>query len=493
MHPNSKDRVQGLSCQFQEVNILCVHRRLVTANALGANLSPAFTSDERKRMLIMLRRRHNPSNNTLDLKSLATDPDLGTVFARNRADFFGEIMQIWKNNENTTPSAIELSTNGFASLEIISALTQAFPDLQKLGLGYNLFMTPEALSPWGRELRDLEELDLRGNPFMNTSTTWIDTILQSYPRLTLLNGTTVRTERDAIAERACVLILPPLAPASDNNTNAEIFLQCFFPAYDEDRSNLAGQYYEADSTFQIIIDQHGRSAPGEPPATWEVYSKRQNITKLSFSPPSRTSEASTGPQKIRECWNALPRTRHPNVHSELFRYKYEEQHYYAAQGGLKAYIIIVQGEFLEIVNPIGNITVRRSFDRTFIVERRFNSQYHFRIVSDTLVISPYVGDVRGLTTNPRLASYQQTTISPYLAPAQNYAVGVELPRGFGQSKVGKLNDELIYESSIIALSRKKYLTLKGSAEILHRCCDILSNALRYVDEHRDDRVSLMHS
>ena len=279
---SSTERILGLSCKFENVQILCVHRRHVIVNVFGRNLSPGFNADEKKRMLSMLQRRYDQSNKVLDLSSVATDPDLGTVYSRNQATFFSELMQIWQDSKETTPLKIDLSRNTLTNLDTISTFTQTFPDLKCLTLADNSFMTTEILSPWGWELRELEQLELTGNHFVTTVPGWKDDILRSYLRLTHLNGEEVRTQDDALVAREHALSIPPLAPVSQGNTNAEIFLKRFFPRYDQDRSSLVGQYYDADSTFSIIINQRGRLAPGYPPATWEHYSMKQNIIKLNF-------------------------------------------------------------------------------------------------------------------------------------------------------------------------------------------------------------------
>ncbi|MCJ1438755.1 hypothetical protein MMC27_008145 [Xylographa pallens] len=488
VHPNSTEQICGLSCEFENVQIMCVHRRLVTSNVWGGNLSPAFNADETKRMLIMLQRRYDLSNKELNISSVATDPDLGTVYSRNKAAFFSELMQIWQNSKETTPLKIDLSRNTLTSLDTIPTFAQTFPDLKNLTLAHNSFMTTEILSPWGWELRELEQLDLTGNPFVTRVPAWKDDILRSYLRLTHLNGDQVRTPDDALVAREHVLSIPPLAPVSQGNTNAEIFLKRFFPNYDQDRSSLAGQYYDADSTFSIIIDQRGRLAPGYPPATWENYSRKQNIIKLNFSPPPRRLESVKGPQKIRECWNALPRTIHPDVDSELFRYMYEEEEY-VLEGVVRAYIIMIRGEFQEVIHPIRNTTVLRSFDRTFLVEP-IQSYYQFRIISDILVISPYAGDFRDLPSNTRPASYEQTIIGPYMAPAKNYAATLHIPPDFGEHRVGK--PSIVVEREILALelSRRKRLTLEASGEILDLCTWLYSDAIKYIEQKG---VNLRHS
>ena len=461
---------------------------MVPANVWGGNSVPVFSTDEIKRMHIMLGRRYNRSTNVLNLSSIAMDPDLGTVYSRNKAGFFSELMQIWQNSNEATPNVIDLSNNVFTNLDTISTFSQTFPDLKYLNLAHNSFMTAEALSPWGWELRELKEIDLRGNPCVIRSPTWRDDILRLYLKLTHLNGVEVRTVDDLRTAQERAIPIRPLAPMSQANSNADGFMHRFFPLYDSDRSSLAGQYYGADSTFSIVIDQRGRLAPGYAPATWENYSRKQNIIKFSFSPPPRRLEAITGPQMIRECWNALPRTLHPDVASELFKYKYEEEEY-IPEGEARAYIILIQGEFREFTSPIGNIPVLRSFDRTFIVEP-VQSSYEFRIVSDILVISPYAGDIGNLATNSKPVSYEQTMISPYMTPAKNYAINLNIPRGFGERRVGKPEEEVKRETLVLDLSRRKKMSLKGSVDVLHRCSWLFADAITYVEQKR---VTIRHS
>ncbi|MCJ1404678.1 hypothetical protein MMC11_007904 [Xylographa trunciseda] len=484
VHPDSSDRLAGLSCEFSGVQILCELRERVNRDG---NPAPLFNADEIARMQIMIRRRYTSHDNVLNLSSLAKDQDLDNLYLRNRASFFRELMQIcqnlFQNGTAYTARIIDLSSNNLTDLDLISTFTQTFPNLIGLSLAHNSFMTTEPLSQWGRELQELEGLDLNGNPFLTRSPTWRDDILQWYPRLTHLNGAPVgplggaRTARTA---RETVVPILPLAHVPQDNTKAEIFIRHFFPRYDEDRSSLIAQYYGADSTFSLVINQAGLVAPGHPPASWEHYTKRRNIIKLSYVPVGRL-EASKGTQKIRECWNALPNTLHPDVNYELFKYRYDVESYVPTSVP-QALLITVRGEFQEVNHSIRDTTVQRSFDRTFIIEPT-TGQYEFQIVSDILVISPYAGDNVRLPTDEKPISYQRTMATPYMEKIKNYVVDLHIPPLFGAHAAGKEEGQVLKEKRAIELSRATRMKLGTCIDFLQPDWRI-PDALNLIDRQR---------
>ena len=457
------------------MEIICELRGRITGAAWGGIPAPTFTADEKSRMEIMLQKRCNrDSVNRLNLSSLASDSDLGTLYTRNKANFFAELMQTYQNLREQAqlptyteelPIIIDLSNNNFADLDVIATLPQTFPDLSHLSLANNKFLNIEALSPWSRELHALKDLDLRGNPFTTTISTWGDQILQWYPRLMYLNGLEVRTEAEARIAQEKIVPISSLIPVSQDHSKAEVVIQAFFPAYDHDRSSLAGKYYEAESTFSVTINQHGRRAPGHPVATWETYTKKQNMIKYSFVPVARL-EANKGPQRIRECWNALPYTRHPDVNLELYKYKYEEKEYTPA-GVPQALVVVVRGEFEELTHPTGNVTALRSFDRTFIIEET-QGLFGYRIVSDILVISPYSSNVRDSPQDKRPISYEQTMAGPYMARAKSHAVDLHLPPSFGAHVAGKTQEQVSREKLAEKLSRSTRFKIEKSGVLLER-------------------------
>src|SRR5699024_6952249 len=99
----------------------------------------------------------------------------------------------------------------------------------------------------------------------------------------------------------------------DQSQIAENFVKAFFTGYDTNRSDILNSVYDQNSTFSLNVNATAPTAQQTETAGWDPYIKKsRNLLKINHLP-ARMSRAYQGVEKIRELWNSLPATRHPDI------------------------------------------------------------------------------------------------------------------------------------------------------------------------------------
>jgi nuclear RNA export factor len=367
----------------------------------GGKQSKAGT-DTKAQMTAVLNKRYHQPTKVLDLSSLATDPDLVAMGLFNststESKFFPALMRVWEMNfDNSEKSraavdSVTLANNRLANISPITTLSQTFPNLKNLDLSNNDFKDAQALEGWRWKFRQLEFLDLSGTPF-SLDPSFKNTMLKWYPRLKTLNNTCVRTVDEAAAQRKMPILIQP-AYFQDDSRIAENFVTAFFVGYDKDRNDLINQVYDNNSTFSLNVNNVAPRASQDPTPGWDHYIKKsRNILKISHLQ-ARMSRAYVGAEKIREAWNNLPKTKHPDItgHPEDWLIECHSipglpdptGQCITGVGGL---IVTVHGKFDEL----GTSKIEmRSFDRTFVLGPGGGAG-GLRVICDMLTLRAYGG------------------------------------------------------------------------------------------------------
>ncbi|KAG8527056.1 uncharacterized protein KY384_008485 [Bacidia gigantensis] len=430
-----------------------------------------------------LSRRYNAESKLLDLSQMGSDEKLQSIGMFNttsrESKFFPALMKISdsfftsnKDKEDAVVS-VSLAGNALVDLTAVSALSQTFPTIKNLDLSNNQLPSLKALDAWRWKFRKLDYLLLSGNPIEQTEPNLQEDLLKWYPSLTIFNDDVVRSHQEVRARDSSKLPLATLGPNfRDEASIGENFVRQFFPLYDSDRTTLANGYYDSQSAFSLSVNT---SAPRDPNkdaaqqvASWEHYIKRsRNLDRISHVS-GKTSRLYTGSQSVCECFNSLPRTKHPDLLTEPQKWCIE---CHAIPGlpdisgqsprGVGGLIVVIHGEFVEHELPPGQPKIIRSFDRTFILGPG-SGIGGLRVVSDTFVLRAYGGHEAWRPEESE--SLQQGTMS-------SAGTGVQRTIGPGEARVpngGKSAEQVQKETLAVELSRSTGMTLKYSALCLEQ-------------------------
>ncbi|KAJ5121841.1 hypothetical protein N7526_008778, partial [Penicillium atrosanguineum] len=443
-----------------------------------SNGTSAATADTKSKMTEILSKRYFPESKILDLSKLGTDEGLRAMGIFNststESKFFPALMKVWEmqfTNSTERREAVEsvsLSDNQLANITVVTTLAQTIPDLKNLDLKNNNFKDASSLTGWRWKFRNLEFLDLTGNP-ISAVPTFKDTMLKWYPKLRVLNNVEVRTAEEIAAQKKTPI--PVSAPVyQDESQIAENFIRGFFIGYDTNRPELVNGFYDKESTFSININTQAPKAQQTGTAGWDPYIKRsRNLLKISHLS-ARMSRAFTGAEKILELWNDLPQTRHPDISTHADDYLIECHQMPGlpdptgqSATGVGGLIIMVHGKFEE---SVGGKVETRSFDRTFIIGPG-GGLGGIRVVSDVLCLRAYGGNEAWSPESQAIpqaipqAVAHPTAVAPAPVPAAPVPQ-LALPAGYGAPAPGKPDTQVQQEQLVAQMSAKSGMTLQFS-------------------------------
>lgn len=462
-----------------------------TAAALDRDLATTngtstAAADTKSRMTMILGKRYYPDTKLLDLSKLGNDPDLLAMGIFNststESKFFPALMKVWEMGFTSSAQrreavdSVSLAHNQLANISVVTTLAQTVPDIKNLDLSNNNFKDANAISGWRWKFRNLEFLDLTGNSF-SADPSFKDTMLKWYPKLRILNNVEVRTAEEIAAQKKTPI--PVQAPYfQDESQIAENFIRAFFVNYDNNRNDLLSGVYDNSSTFSLNINTQAPKAQQTEAAGWDPYIKKsRNLLKISHLP-ARMSRIYVGADKIRELWNTLPQTRHPDMAARPDEYLIE---CHQVQGlpdptgqsptGVGGLMVMVHGKFEE---SIGGKVETRSFDRTFILGPG-GGVGGIRVVNEILCLRAYGGHEAWSPEGQAIpqAIHQAIpqdipqAIPQAIAPAPTPPAAPPVaqpgfPAGYGAPAPGKTDAQVQQEQLVAQISAKSGMTLQFS-------------------------------
>lgn len=385
----------------------------------GAGLS-AEADNVQTQMRRVLANRYHVDLKMLDLSQLIGDPNLTNLqvlgkSASTHAKVFAALMKMC-DMEWDTPAkkhehveSVKLDANDLSDVSVVTTLAPTFPGLRRLSLASNGIASLGGMRIWRWKFRHLEVLDLSNNPVgPKTETDFAATLMKWYPKLQFLNGERIRTpEEIANIEKSPIPILAPTF--QDEAQIAENFIKEFFPGFDVDRHLTLDKFYDHRSTFSISANNG--FLRGERTAEMDPHSLdfrpylplSRNLLRVSHLS-TRVSRSFANVDKIREQWDLLPKTRHPQLlenpadwliechplpglpEFDLNTGKGEDEWEAAAgTGGVGGLIVMVHAKFEEIDPTTTRSLGAKAFDRTFVLGPG-NGLGGIRVISDILCI-----------------------------------------------------------------------------------------------------------
>lgn len=432
----------------------------------SANGASTSASDTKAKLTAILGKRYYQPTKVLDLSKLVNDPDLMAMGIFNststESKFFPALMKVWEMNFDSPAQrreaveSVSLANNQLSNISVVTTLAQTFPDIKNLDLSNNNFKDAQALLAWRWKFRNLEFLDLSATPF-SADPTFKDTMLKWYPKLRVLNNVEVRTADEVAAQmKTPIPVQPPYF--RDDSQIAENFVRAFFSGYDNDRNDLLNGIYDVHSTFSFNVNVAAPRSQQTETASWEQYIKKsRNLVKISHLT-ARMARVYVGAEKIRELWNSLPKTRHPDMLSHPEEWLVEchpipglPDPNGQSETGVGGLLIMVHGKFEEL-SASGKVDTR-SFDRTFILGPG-GGVGGLRVINDALCLRSYGGhtawNMADLSAGPQ-------PVQPPQSQPQTQA-----PVGYGMPAPGKLEARVQQEQLILQMSAKTKMTLPYS-------------------------------
>ncbi|KAE8352076.1 mRNA export factor mex67 [Aspergillus coremiiformis] len=434
---------------------------------MSQNGTPS-AADTKSKMTTILRKRYYQQEKLLNLSKLGNDPDLLAMGIFNststESKFFPALMKVWDMNfDNSTVrreavESVSLADNQLANIAVITTLAQTFPDLKNLDLSNNNFKDSQSLIGWRWKFRNLEFLDLTGTPY-SADPSFKDTMLKWYPKLRFLNNTEVRTAEEVASQKKTPI--PVQAPHfQDESQIGENFIKAFFAGYDSNRTDLLNGVYDGNSTFSLNVNTAAPRVLQTETASWDPYIKKsRNLLKINHLP-ARMSRSYVGAEKIRDLWNTLPQTRHPDIGAhpeewliECFPIPGLPDPSGQSPTGVGGLLIMVHGKFEEINGPKVEL---RSFDRTFILGPG-GGMGGIRVINDVLCLRAHGGHEAWKLEQPIVQPIQ-----PGPPPVQPQTVPPAAPNGYGMPAPGKPDVQLQQEQLTMEISAKTGMTLQYS-------------------------------
>lgn len=451
----------------------------------AADTTPGSTADTKLKMTTILGKRFTPETKLLDLSKLVDDPDLQAMGIFNttstESKFFPALMKVWEMGFKSAAErreavqSVTLAGNKLKNIGPVTTLAQSFPDIQNLDLSHNNIKDAQAMIGWRWKFRNLVFLDMTGNDFCSHPN-FKDTMLKWYPKLQTLNNIQVRTPEEIAAQRKTPIpVLPP--HFLDESQIGENFVRAFFPGYDNDRNNLVSNVYDDQSTFSLNVNTIAPRAGQTETAGWGEYiRKSRNLEKINHLS-ARMSRSFKGTEQIRELFNTLPPTRHPDLIAKAEQWLIEcypvpnlpdpTGQSATGVGGLS---LMVHGQLEE---SIGGKVEIRSFDRTFILGPG-KIPGSIRVISEIFCLRAYGGheawspeiqaisqdSSQGAVAAPGLVPIPTASPGPIAAPAA--ATGGNVAEGFGLPRPGKSDTQLQQEQLVSQMSAKSGMTFEFS-------------------------------
>ena len=429
----------------------------------------------------MIKRRHDPETKFFDLSALGKDPELentGMFETQSReAKFFPALMSVcetvfgsgFKRREAVV--SVSLRGNNLPNVTTVTTLAQTFPNIKNLDLSDNDLADLKALEPWRRKFRSLDHLILKGNPIENVQEFYLE-LMKWYPKLRILDTVQIRSDEEASQSEKKRKSLPIQPPNfRDQDGIAENFIKQFFPAFDTERAALVSHFYGPSSTFSVNISTRSHAISKDVIAPWENWIKKsRNLTKIT-SQSGRKSRLFKGIDDIKETWLTLPVTCHPDPVAENEKWCIEchgipglPDPTGTSPTGVGGLIIVLHGEFGEVNTTTGDITCRRSFDRTFILGPG-NTPSGIQVLNDIFAVRAYAGYEAFKSTVTPHQSPQLAAATPAIAqPTNNLDIplGLAVPQGFGLPVDNKAPERVQQELLALELSKLTRMTLEFS-------------------------------
>ena len=178
----------------------------------------------------------------------------------------------------------------------------------------------------------------------------------------------------------------------------------------------------------------------------------------------------TGIPLIKDCFNDLPATRHPDILADPQKWCIEchtipglPDPTGQSIGGVGGLIITVHGEFAEVDVSKNKFTTTRSFDRTFILGPG-GGVGGIRVICDALVLRAYGGYAAWKPTD-EISQPLPVNTRPSQSANQPQVL---VPKGFGMSAPGKTEEQIQKEILAVELSRATRMTLEYSGMCLQQ-------------------------
>ncbi|KAJ5086057.1 GARP complex subunit Vps53 [Penicillium argentinense] len=426
----------------------------------------ASTADTKAKLTAVLSKRYFPQGHFLDLSNIMEDPDLKAMGLfenpSTESKFFPALMKLGGMQFNSSVQrqeavqSVSLARCQLTNVSSFTSLAQTFPDIKNLDLSGNKIKDSRAMVAWRWKFRNLEGLDLSDNEY-SSDPNFKETMMKWYPKLQILNKVQVRTpEEIAARKKTPIPVQPPYF--QDESQICENFIRVFFPAYDNDRSGLLSRFYDNNSQFSMNINTQAPKAQHTETAGWDAYiRKSRNLEKISHLP-ARMSRLYVGVEKIREFWNVLPQTHHPDLFTHPEHYLIEchpipglPDPTGQSPTGVGGLIIMVHGKFEESIN--GKVETR-SFDRTFTIGPG-NGEGGIRVLNDSVCYRAYGGH--------EAWSPESQAIPQAMAPAAAIAsIAAPFPEGYGAPAPGKPDAQVQQEQLVIQMSAKSGMTMEYS-------------------------------
>ncbi|ODH50913.1 hypothetical protein GX48_02873 [Paracoccidioides brasiliensis] len=436
------------------------------------------TLDTKARMTAFLGKRYSEPQKLLDLSHLGTDLDLLAMgmfdTTTTESKFFPALMKICEltfgslDKRRDLVQSVTLAQNKLPNVSSITTLSQTFPELKNLDLSNNQIKDIQSLLAWRWKFRELDFLDLTGNP-ISAEPNFKETMLKWYPKLRTLNQIQVRTAEEIAAQRKTPIPIQP-ARFQDESQIAENFIKGFFSGFDNDRNDLVRGFYDARSTFTLSVNPGApRGLQGNGVAGWDSYiRKSRNLMKVNHLP-ARMARTFVGTDKIRDVWNSLPKTKHPDIISNPQDWLIEchpipglPDPIGQSATGVGGLLITVHGKFEEFDGPTpSNKAQMRSFDRTFILGPG-GGVGGLRVVNDMLILRAFGG------SEAFVPEIEQSLVNPIVPPPTQTPVPTqqqvhpEAKDGFGLPAPGKTEDQVRKEQIVLETSFRTKMTLAFS-------------------------------
>ncbi|KIH86975.1 nuclear RNA export factor 1/2 [Sporothrix brasiliensis 5110] len=365
------------------------------------------TLERKSQLQQVLATRYDAGAKLLNLSRLGEDPVLigmGYLEDKDRAEkTFKVLMAIC---DETFPTAdakrdavvsVSLANNNIDWVGQVFDLAETFPDIKNLDLSGNQFKQLKSLNRWRGRFRNLETLLMIGSPVETEDPNYKTELMSWFPKLMNLSNVQVRTPEQVAAEEAAKAAARPIpipqfgSDFRDGSGISETFLTQFIQLYDTDRAQVASIFYDDASQFSLSVTTQTPRDNSTPVLPWAAYLRySRNLTKIT-SRSARVQRLVRGAAMIKELWNTLPQTRHPNLTTELHKYIVDCHPLPGIMDptgqsatGVDGLLLTIHGEFEEI-DPTTSKQGKRSFTRTFVLGPATpGGQAAFRVVSDML-------------------------------------------------------------------------------------------------------------
>ncbi|KAJ3034444.1 nuclear mRNA export, poly(A)+RNA binding protein [Rhizophlyctis rosea] len=349
--------------------------------------------------------RYDPNMKFLNLENVINDPVVTQsgvrLFEEGGRQQTGPV--ICKLISELCPGVetITFASNSMRSLSHLSTLPQRLPGLVNLSLASNQLQTFRDIEPLnGRELSNLKELVLVGNPFRERALSksggdikYKSDVKTLFPSIQTLDMEPVLEEVqfgvDTMAVDFGLKVRGGFVDSDVTASTVQDFLQKYFHLFDNNRAALAS-FYEDTAMFSLSVNptRPVNSTAKTDKAFDAWWPLNRNLSRVK-EPVKRVSTMKVGGQNIVHALSSLPATQHP-VNDPPEHRKFNVDAFQSSVGGSTLLYINVQGSFVE--TPI---RWTRSFSRAFVIipsqpgSRAQSAGLPYAIINDELVVRSF--------------------------------------------------------------------------------------------------------